>query len=74
MESGRSLPDYLEMVLGFEHQSAVELKYEPLESTNNRSLHFADWMANLVWRKFENGQSPAFDTLEPDIRVRKLYF
>ncbi len=74
VDSGRSLPDYLEMVLGFDYDSSVELRYEPLESTNNRSLHFVDWMANCVWRKFENNHSPAFDLLEHSIRVRRLFF
>jgi hypothetical protein len=74
VESGHSLPHYLDMVLGFEYNSPVELKYCPLESTHNRSLQFVDWMANCVWRKFENGNSSAFDKMSAFIRVRKLYF
>jgi len=74
VESGHSLPHYLDMVLGFEHDSPVQLQYRPLESTHNRSLQFVDWMANCVWRKFENGSSPAFDKMSAMIRVRRLYF
>jgi len=74
VESGHSLPDYLDMVLGFEYNSPVKLIYQPTESTNCRSLQFVDWMANCVWRKFENGTSPAFDKMSSAIRVRKLYF
>ncbi len=74
VESGRSLPDYLEMVLGFDLNSPVRLIYEPLESTYNRSLHFVDWMAHCVWKKYEDKSSPAFDKLHSSINVRRLFF
>lgn len=74
VESGRSLPHYLEMVLGFDLNSPVRLIYEPQESTFNRSLHFVDWMAHCVWRKYEDANSPAFDRLYPAINVRRLFF
>lgn len=74
VESGYSLPHYLEMILSFDYNSPVQLHYCPLESTNNRNLQFVDWVANCVWRKFENGHSSAFDKMSAAIRVRRLYF
>jgi hypothetical protein len=54
VKSGSSLKDYLQMALWFETPSTCKLHDFPEESNQNENLVFIDWVAHIVWSKYED--------------------
>lgn len=71
---GDTLDNYLRMKLHAEMESGVRIFYEPRISENEKNLWFIDWVANFIWRHYEQGDSSAFRLLENHIKIKQLYF
>jgi hypothetical protein len=74
VESGNSLPDYLQTTLWFELGSQTTLHYQPLESSSSKGLQLVHLVANIIWRHHERGERPAFLELLPHITEKHLFF
>ena len=74
VESGNSLPDYLQTELWFEHGSKVKLFNKPSDSSGTRNLQFVDMLAGTVQSHFERGSSGPFNVLQGKIAAKTLFF
>jgi hypothetical protein len=79
VESGNSCIDYLQTTVWFEHNSMVLLSDFPTHSHMDDGIIFIDWITNIVWKHFEDGQSSAYnilvDNTQPNILTdARLYF
>jgi hypothetical protein len=74
VESGNSLPDYLQIELWFKKGVMTTLFNQPMESHNCVNLQFADMLAGLVQSRFEDNESRHFKMLLPHIKISTLYF
>ncbi len=70
------MSDYLTTKLVTEHSSSIEILYDPKVSLYYKDLWLADWIANFVWRHYEDGRSEAFNILRssPQYFHKELYF
>ena len=73
-ESFNSYPDLLKTELWFNRSSTVRISYQPEESHNNKRLIFIDWIANFIWRKYEDEVEESFQILSQSIEVKELFF
>ena len=69
-----SCPDLLKTKIWFDNNSPVKLFYTPEESHQNKRLMFIDWIANFIWRNYENDRSVAYEILRPHLKENLLYF
>ncbi|HZQ46498.1 MAG TPA: DUF3800 domain-containing protein [Verrucomicrobiae bacterium] len=74
VESGNSLSDYLQTVLWFDCNIKSVLTNNPQESSGDYNLQFVDWVANVTWSHFEDGETTVFDQVRKNIRIRQLFF
>jgi hypothetical protein len=74
VKSGNSLIDYLQTQLWFEHNSATIIRHRPTESHQNLNLQFADFVSNIVWRRYEDNDYTAFRPLAAHIELKHLFF
>ena len=74
VRSQNSLVDYLQTKLWFEHNSAMIIRYKPMESHLNINLQFADFVSHIIWNRHENNKFDAFNILKPYISIRHLFF
>jgi len=72
--SGNSLVDYLKTKLWFELNSATVIKHIPVESKKNLTLQFIDFIAHVVWSRYENSEYDPYRLLRPFITERHLFF
>ena len=72
--SGNSLVDYLKTKLWFELNSATVIKHIPIESRKNLTLQFIDFIAHIVWSRYENNEYDSYRLLRPYITERHLFF
>ena len=72
--SGNSLVDYLQTKLWFELNSATIINHTPMESHKNNNLKFVDFIANIVWSRYEDNKSGPYNILKPHITTRQLFF
>ena len=76
--SQNSCSDLLKFKLWLELNSDVEIRYTPEESHSNERLQFIDWVANFVWRRYENSQTEsshdAYQILRPILQEDCLFF
>ncbi len=72
--SQNSCSDLLKDELWLRHDSNVKISYEPQESHNKDGLMFIDWIANFVWRNYEDGSRDAYQILQPFIQEDLLFF
>ena len=72
--SQNSCSDLLKTKLWLEMGSNVELIYEPKESHSSDGLIFIDWIANFVWRHYEDNRSGAYEILLPYMLERIIRF
>lgn len=77
-ESKNSCPDLLKSKLWLELGSEAILHYEYEESKDNAQLQFIDWVANFVWRNYEDHNREqnrgAYQILKPHIKEQKILF
>ena len=74
VRSGNSCADYLKTKLWLDMNSATKVEYAPEESQNNHYLWFIDWVANFIWRKYEDGRGAAYDRLAGILDEEHLFF
>ena len=72
--SQNSCADLLKNELWLNLGSQVELNYQPEESHQNERLIFIDWVANFVWRNYENGSVGAYQILSQKLQEDYLFF
>jgi len=72
VESGNSLPDYLQTLLWMHLQCKTVLRMQPIESHKSRNVQFADMLAGAVQTRYEDGNATYHGFLLP---IQKcLYF
>jgi len=74
VRSGNSCAEYLRTKLWFEMQSKTQVDYIPTESTDKPHLWFIDWVANFIWRHYEDGRSDAYNRLSGILDETRLFF
>lgn len=72
--SQNSCSDLIKHDLWLAQRSSVEIEYRPEESHNNERLIFIDWIANFVWRHYEDGHSHAHSILGRKLIEYNLFF
>lgn len=72
--NGDTLDNYFRIHLHAELLSDTILHYEPRISEKEHNLWFIDWIANFIWRSYENGDMEAFDILREHIKTEELFF
>ncbi len=72
-ESINSCPDLIKTKAWFEYESSVLLEYSPEESYKNKRLIFIDWIANFVWRKYEDERTQAYKMLKPFLEENIIF-
>lgn len=72
--SQNSCPDLIKEELWLCRNSNVRIAYNPAESQNKDGLMFIDWIANFVWRNYEDKKSGAYQILKPLLKEQRLFF
>jgi hypothetical protein len=54
--------------------SATIIRHIPTESKRNLNLQFADFIAHIVWSRYENNQYEPCKILKPFILEKHLFF
>jgi len=72
--SQNSCSDLLKLRLWLELDSNVIINYQPEESHQNTRLIFIDWVANFIWRHYEDNNSDAYHVLKPWLAEHLLLF
>ncbi len=72
--SGNSLVDYLQIKLWFELNCATIIRHVPLESNKSLNLQFVDFIAHIVWSRYEDSERDAYRLLAPHISEKHLFF
>ncbi len=68
MKYVNTLDDYIKLkLLGEEHYD-TDVEYYPTESHDNKNVQFADYIANIIWRRYENREQEAYAILYPAIQ------
>jgi len=71
--SMNSCSDLLKSDLWLEKRSNVDIKYTPEESHTIAGLMFIDWIANFIWRNYEDNVTEPYTQLEPYIEEELLF-
>lgn len=74
VKSGNSLIDYLQTVLWLELLSKTKVVDIPSDSKCVKNLIFIDWINNLIWGRYEDGNTKPYDILKNVITSKKLFF
>lgn len=74
VESGNSLKDYLQTELWFKQKANTEIINQPLESYKSLNLQFAHWVTHIIWKKYEDRKTKAFNVLTERIKLIELFF
>ena len=74
VESGRSLHDYLQTQLWFEHKAKTILTTIPCDSASCSNVQFADMLSGVVQGFYEDSKQPAWHQLEHHLQAEKLFF
>ena len=74
VESGNSLSDYLQTHLWFEKNVQTIINNDPQESHNNLNLQFIDYIANIIWRRYELNKSGPYNRIRNHVRNHQLFF
>lgn len=74
VKSKNSLVDYLQIHLWFELNVQTKITHLPQESHTNLNIQFVDYLANIIWRRYEFSDRNAFDILKNTVDNRNLFF
>lgn len=74
VKSGNSLIDYLQMTLWFDMDVKTKIIDIPSDSKKVQNLIFIDWINNLIWGNYEDGNSAPFEIISPLINCYRLFF
>lgn len=74
VKSGNSLIDYLQTTIWFDLTSRTKIVDIPSDSKRVKNLIFIDWINNLIWGKYEDDNTKAYDIIRNVISSKKLFF
>ena len=74
VKSGNSLIDYLQTVLWLHRGSSTVLQDLPCASDSNNNIVFIDWINNIVWSNYEDGDVKHFAGISPVLSNATLFF
>jgi len=74
VESGNSLPDYLQTLLWFHVHCATVVRMQPTESDTSLGIQFADMLSGAVQCAFEDGNYNYLSVIAPCLAHSRLYF
>jgi len=74
VQSGNSLVDYLQTKLMFEFNSKTIIENKPQESHKVLNLQLVHFIANFVWKKYEDNSSPEYNILKQKVQLTHLFF
>ena len=74
LKSGNSLSEYLKTTMYFEYNSSTQIVDIPSDSKQVTNLVLADWLNNIVWGHYEDGNSAPFLILSPKLKNQTLFF
>lgn len=74
VKSQNSLLDYLQTHLWFEMNVPTRIFHLPQESQNNLNLQFVDFLANIIWRRYEDSDRASFNIIRDILDHRPLFF
>ena len=72
--SGNSLIDYLKIKLWFDFNADAYVEYIPVESHTALNLLFIDWIAHIIWKNYEDGETDIVNILSGKIEFNHLFF
>lgn len=74
VESGNSMPDYLQTELWFTEKALTNLICKPQDSARSRGIQFADMISGIVQARHERNETQAFQIIAPKIKMTQLFF
>jgi hypothetical protein len=74
VESGNSLPDYIQTLLWFHLNCQTTLKMQPIESHKSRGIQFADMLCGAIQTAFEDNNFRYSQIIGPCLFHKRLYF
>jgi len=74
VQSGNSLVDYLQTKLMFDLNSKTILENKPQESHKVLNLQLVHFIANFIWKKYEDNHSLEYDILKQKVHLSHLFF
>jgi len=72
--SGNSCCDYLQSIMWFDLSSPTLIIDDPTHSHLNEGIMLSDWLTNIVWSHYEDGDSTSFTALAGHLRNKTLFF
>ena len=72
--SSNSLHDYLQAELWFTKKSKTTLSAFSYDSAACKGIQLADFLAGMVQAHFEDDESRAFRTIQPKLKLNRLFF
>ena len=66
--------DYLQTKLWFDKCSSTLIKQTYQESHKNLNLQFVDFIAYILWSKYELNKTNGFNILKSSIDYKELFF
>jgi len=74
VQSGNSLPDYLQTLLWFHVRCTTRINMTPKESDKCLGIQFADMLCGAIQCGFEDGNYSYFSVIAPCLAHSRLYF
>jgi hypothetical protein len=74
VKSANTLVDYLQIKLWFEFNSSTVIRNNPTESHKALNLQFVDFISHIIWSRYEDNETTAFNILRRRIRPVHLFF
>lgn len=72
--NGRNCVDYLQTTLWFELNTPTVIEECQQASHKNKNLIFIDWIANIVWSRYEDNSTIPFNVILPFLKNETLFF
>lgn len=73
VQSGNSLADYLKIKLWFDLNSTTIIENNPQESHKVLNLQFIDFIAHILWKKYEDKELKAYNILKKKVELTHLF-
>ena len=70
VSTGHELIDYLKSVVYFDQKAKTEIDYRYTKSSDSLNLQFIDIVSAIVRKKYEDGETDAYDILKPYLKEK----
>lgn len=74
VRSGNSLVDYLQTELMFKLNSKTIIENKPQASNKVLNLQLVHFIANFIWKNYENTHSSEYNILKRQVQLKHLFF